>query len=154
MCALPLFLLFYETNLSRKSAWNFLLDSQVESGDLIAYGLIPEFIGRFPISVSLSALNEDPLVTPQILGNPELDLWSHVKGLTLRVTPIHIGNQSKHLNFFFFVSIKCLILNKFIKLRFTVTYYFIFPKPTITLSPVHKYNKSTNNLSTQKLKYL
>lgn len=35
---------------------------QVESGDLIAYGLIPEFIGRFPIFVSLSALNEDQLV--------------------------------------------------------------------------------------------
>lgn len=35
---------------------------QVESGDLIAYGLIPEFIGRFPILVSLTALNEDQLV--------------------------------------------------------------------------------------------
>lgn len=35
---------------------------QVESGDLIAYGLIPEFVGRFPILVSLSALNEDQLV--------------------------------------------------------------------------------------------
>ncbi|AQK53097.1 CLP protease regulatory subunit CLPX3 mitochondrial [Zea mays] len=38
-----------------------LLES-VESGDLIAYGLIPEFIGRFPILVSLAALNEDQLV--------------------------------------------------------------------------------------------
>lgn len=35
---------------------------QVESSDLIAYGLIPEFIGRFPILVSLSALTEDQLV--------------------------------------------------------------------------------------------
>ena len=35
---------------------------QVESADLIAYGLIPEFIGRFPILVSLSALTEDQLV--------------------------------------------------------------------------------------------
>jgi len=35
---------------------------QVESGDLISYGLIPEFIGRFPVLVSLSALNEDQLV--------------------------------------------------------------------------------------------
>ncbi|KAG1330442.1 CLP protease regulatory subunit CLPX1, mitochondrial [Cocos nucifera] len=34
----------------------------VESGDLIAYGLIPEFVGRFPILVSLSALNENQLV--------------------------------------------------------------------------------------------
>ncbi|KAM4126197.1 hypothetical protein ACB094_01G369800 [Castanea mollissima] len=38
-----------------------LLES-VESSDLIAYGLIPEFVGRFPILVSLSALNEDQLV--------------------------------------------------------------------------------------------
>lgn len=35
---------------------------QVESSDLIAYGLIPEFVGRFPILVNLSALTEDQLV--------------------------------------------------------------------------------------------
>jgi ATP-dependent protease Clp ATPase subunit len=35
---------------------------QVESGDLAKYGLIPEFIGRLPILVSLAALNEDQLV--------------------------------------------------------------------------------------------
>ncbi|THG06552.1 hypothetical protein TEA_014046 [Camellia sinensis var. sinensis] len=34
----------------------------VESSDLIAYGLIPEFVGRFPILVSLSALTENQLV--------------------------------------------------------------------------------------------
>lgn len=35
---------------------------QVESADLTAYGLIPEFVGRFPILVSLSALTEDQLI--------------------------------------------------------------------------------------------
>jgi ATP-dependent Clp protease ATP-binding subunit ClpX len=35
---------------------------QVESRDLMAYGLIPEFIGRFPNVVSLEALTEDQLV--------------------------------------------------------------------------------------------
>lgn len=40
----------------------------VESTDLITYGLIPEFIGRFPVIVSLSALNEDQLV--QVLTEP------------------------------------------------------------------------------------
>lgn len=40
----------------------FFWHLQVESADLIAYGLIPEFIGRFPILVSLSALTEDQLV--------------------------------------------------------------------------------------------
>ncbi|KAL5726925.1 CLP protease regulatory subunit clpx1 [Ranunculus cassubicifolius] len=41
----------------------------VESSDLIAYGLIPEFIGRFPVLVSLSALTEDQLV--QVLTEPK-----------------------------------------------------------------------------------
>jgi len=42
----------------KRSVNNF----QVESSDLIAYGLIPEFIGRFPILVSLSALTEEQLM--------------------------------------------------------------------------------------------
>ncbi|XP_020589096.1 CLP protease regulatory subunit CLPX3, mitochondrial-like isoform X2 [Phalaenopsis equestris] len=45
-----------------------LLES-VESGDLIAYGLIPEFVGRFPIMVSLSGLTEGQLV--QVLTEPK-----------------------------------------------------------------------------------
>lgn len=53
-----------------------LLES-VESGDLIAYGLIPEFIGRFPILVSLSALNEDQLV--QVLTEPKNALGKQFK---------------------------------------------------------------------------
>lgn len=34
---------------------------KVESSDLIAHGLIPEFVGRFPVLVSLEALTEDEL---------------------------------------------------------------------------------------------
>ncbi|KAM1023828.1 hypothetical protein ACFX2A_045652 [Malus domestica] len=41
----------------------------VESGDLIAYGLIPEFVGRFPVLASLSSLDEDQLV--QVLTEPK-----------------------------------------------------------------------------------
>ncbi|PWZ28353.1 CLP protease regulatory subunit CLPX1, mitochondrial [Zea mays] len=52
---------------------------QVESGDLIAYGLIPEFIGRFPILVSLAALNEDQLV--QVLIEPKNALGKQFKKL-------------------------------------------------------------------------
>ncbi|KAG8378576.1 hypothetical protein BUALT_Bualt08G0151200 [Buddleja alternifolia] len=55
-----------------------LLES-VESGDLIAYGLIPEFIGRFPILVSLSALTEDQLV--QVLREPKNALGRQYKKL-------------------------------------------------------------------------
>ncbi|KAK1286494.1 hypothetical protein QJS10_CPB20g01819 [Acorus calamus] len=51
----------------------------VESGDLIAYGLIPEFVGRFPILVSLSALNEDQLV--QVLTEPKNALGKQYKKL-------------------------------------------------------------------------
>ncbi|KAJ9159106.1 hypothetical protein P3X46_024634 [Hevea brasiliensis] len=53
-----------------------LLES-VESGDLVAYGLIPEFVGRFPILVSLSALNEDQLV--QVLMEPKNALGKQYK---------------------------------------------------------------------------
>ncbi|GBG77498.1 hypothetical protein CBR_g23943 [Chara braunii] len=49
----------------------------VESSDLIAYGLIPEFIGRFPILVSLAALNEDQLV--QVLTEPKNALGKQYK---------------------------------------------------------------------------
>ncbi|KAI8007861.1 hypothetical protein LOK49_LG07G00202 [Camellia lanceoleosa] len=49
----------------------------VESGDLIAYGLIPEFVGRFPILVSLSALTENQLV--QVLTEPKNALGKQYK---------------------------------------------------------------------------
>ncbi|KAB2081179.1 hypothetical protein ES319_A05G114900v1 [Gossypium barbadense] len=53
-----------------------LLES-VESDDLIAYGLIPEFIGRFPILVGLSALDEDQLV--EVLMKPKNALGKQYK---------------------------------------------------------------------------
>ncbi|XP_061337101.1 CLP protease regulatory subunit CLPX1, mitochondrial-like [Gastrolobium bilobum] len=49
----------------------------VESSDLIAYGLIPEFIGRFPILVSLSALSEIQLI--QVLTQPKNALGKQYK---------------------------------------------------------------------------
>ncbi|AES75813.2 ATP-dependent Clp protease regulatory subunit ClpX [Medicago truncatula] len=55
-----------------------LLES-VESSDLIAYGLIPEFIGRFPILVSLSALTEEQLM--QVLTEPKHALGKQYKKL-------------------------------------------------------------------------
>ena len=42
---------------------------QVEAQDLIKFGLIPEFCGRFPVNVSLKSLNEDMLV--RILTEPQ-----------------------------------------------------------------------------------
>ncbi|KAG0588497.1 hypothetical protein KC19_2G247200 [Ceratodon purpureus] len=49
----------------------------VESSDLISYGLIPEFVGRFPVLVSLAALNEDQLV--QVLTEPRNALGKQYK---------------------------------------------------------------------------
>ncbi|XP_060971278.1 CLP protease regulatory subunit CLPX1, mitochondrial isoform X2 [Cannabis sativa] len=51
------------------SAVTSTLLETVESGDLISYGLIPEFVGRFPVLVSLSALTENQLV--QVLTEPK-----------------------------------------------------------------------------------
>ena len=46
--------------------------AQVEPGDLVKYGLIPEFIGRLPVVASLTELDEDALV--QILQEPKNSL--------------------------------------------------------------------------------
>ncbi|MCH8492296.1 MAG: ATP-dependent protease ATP-binding subunit ClpX [Idiomarina sp.] len=43
--------------------------TKVEPGDLVKYGLIPEFIGRLPVVASLTELDEDALV--QILSEPK-----------------------------------------------------------------------------------
>ncbi|CAA0824795.1 ATP-dependent Clp protease [Striga hermonthica] len=49
----------------------------VESGDLTAYGLIPEFVGRFPVVVSLLALDEDQLI--KVLTEPKNALCKQYK---------------------------------------------------------------------------
>ncbi len=43
--------------------------SEVEAGDLIEFGMIPEFVGRFPSLVAFHSLNEDMLV--RILTEPQ-----------------------------------------------------------------------------------
>ncbi len=53
------------------------LYKQCEPHDLVKYGLIPEFVGRIPISVSLEALTEDSLV--QILTEPKNALTKQYK---------------------------------------------------------------------------
>ncbi|KAI7756286.1 hypothetical protein M8C21_032831 [Ambrosia artemisiifolia] len=62
--------------LSNAVVTSSLLES-VDSGDLVAYGLIPEFIGRFPILVSSSALDEDQLL--QVLTEPKNALGKQYK---------------------------------------------------------------------------
>ncbi|GAA5646692.1 MULTISPECIES: ATP-dependent protease ATP-binding subunit ClpX [Vibrio] len=45
------------------------LFTQVEPEDLVKYGLIPEFIGRLPVTTTLTELDEDALI--QILREPK-----------------------------------------------------------------------------------
>ncbi len=56
---------------SKPTQQNDSLDafSQVEPEDLIRYGMIPELVGRLPVIVALSALDEDALV--DILEKPK-----------------------------------------------------------------------------------
>ncbi|XP_055830063.1 CLP protease regulatory subunit CLPX1, mitochondrial-like [Solanum dulcamara] len=72
-----------------------LLES-AESSDFITYGLIPEFIGRFPILVSLSALTEDELV--QVLTEPKNALCKQYKKLfSMNNTKLHFTEGALRL---------------------------------------------------------
>ncbi|KAL6210202.1 hypothetical protein ACLB2K_021139 [Fragaria x ananassa] len=72
-----------------------LLES-VESADLIAYGLIPEFIGRFAILVSLSALTEDQLV--EVLTEPKNALGKQYKKLfSMNNVKLHFTDKALRL---------------------------------------------------------
>ena len=52
---------------------------KIETGDLLKYGLIPEFIGRVPVEVSLHELDEDALL--KILKEPKNALTKQYKRL-------------------------------------------------------------------------
>ena len=52
---------------------------QVESRDLVEFGLIPEFVGRFPVVIPFHSLNEDMLM--RILVEPKNALVSQYKML-------------------------------------------------------------------------
>ncbi|KAI8030975.1 hypothetical protein LOK49_LG01G01729 [Camellia lanceoleosa] len=68
----------------------------VESSDLIAYGLIPEFVGRFPILVSLSALTENQLV--QVLTEPKNALGKQYKKMfTMNGVRLHFTENALRL---------------------------------------------------------
>ncbi|OPX87905.1 MAG: ATP-dependent Clp protease ATP-binding subunit ClpX [Pelotomaculum sp. PtaB.Bin104] len=59
--------------------------------DLLKYGLIPEFVGRLPVIVTLEALDEDALI--RILTEPrnalvkQYEKMLHLDGVTLEFTP-------------------------------------------------------------------
>ena len=72
---------------------------QAEPQDLVKFGLIPEFIGRVPVVVSLELLDEDALV--QILSEPKNALTKQYQklfeldGVKLEFTPEAIEEVAK-----------------------------------------------------------
>ena len=58
----------YKVSAESESAEKDALLQGVEAGDLIKFGMIPEFVGRMPITVSLQSLSRDMLV--RILQEP------------------------------------------------------------------------------------
>ncbi|XP_039837395.1 CLP protease regulatory subunit CLPX1, mitochondrial-like isoform X3 [Panicum virgatum] len=68
----------------------------VESDDLIAYGLIPEFIGRLPITVGLTNLSEEQLV--QVLREPKNAIGKQYKKLfKMNNVKLHFTENALHL---------------------------------------------------------
>ncbi len=64
---------------------------QIESGDLVKYGLIPELVGRLPVIAALQELDEEALVS--ILTEPknaivrQFQTLLQMEGVTLEFTP-------------------------------------------------------------------
>ena len=58
----------YKVNPEAESAEKDALLQEVDASDLIKFGMIPEFVGRMPITVSLQSLSKDTLV--RILQEP------------------------------------------------------------------------------------
>ena len=66
-------------NLPKKQETNFDAIKEVTPQDLIKYGLIPEFVGRIPITVGLNPLDEKALVS--IMTEPKNALVKQYKKL-------------------------------------------------------------------------
>ncbi|KAF8727374.1 hypothetical protein HU200_018977 [Digitaria exilis] len=87
----------------RNCSWTTLQEScsidavgSVENDDLIAYGLIPEFIGRLPITVGLANLSEEQLV--QVLREPKNAIGKQYKKLfKMNNVKLHFTENALHL---------------------------------------------------------
>lgn len=67
----------------------------VQAQDVIKYGVIPEFMGRFPVLVGLDALNEDQLV--RVLTEPKNSIVSQFKKLfSLDGVELEIADDALH----------------------------------------------------------
>ncbi|MGB3367716.1 MAG: ATP-dependent Clp protease ATP-binding subunit ClpX, partial [Acidaminobacteraceae bacterium] len=67
---------------------------KLETSDLLKFGLIPEFIGRVPVVVSLHQLDEEALV--QILGEPRNSLIKQYQKL-FEIDGVHLEFEKESL---------------------------------------------------------
>ena len=86
-----------------------LLLRDVESRDLISYGMIPEFVGRLPVIVSLSSLSEEMLV--EILTRPKNALISQYNAL-LKMDGVSVCMMYIYIyNYIVFSKYKLITIN-------------------------------------------
>ncbi len=71
----------FEATISKNSNASFSADlvKKVQPEDLVKYGLIPEFVGRLPVTATLEELNEESLI--MILTEPKNSLMKQFKKL-------------------------------------------------------------------------
>ena len=71
----------FEATISKNSNTSFSADlvKKVQPEDLVKYGLIPEFVGRLPVTATLEELDEDSLI--MILTEPKNSLMKQFKKL-------------------------------------------------------------------------
>ena len=71
----------FEATISKNSNASFSADlvKKVQPEDLVKYGLIPEFVGRLPVTATLEELDEESLI--MILTEPKNSLMKQFKKL-------------------------------------------------------------------------
>ena len=71
----------FEATISKNSNASFSADlvKKVQPEDLVKYGLIPEFVGRLPVTATLEELDEESLI--MILSEPKNSLMKQFKKL-------------------------------------------------------------------------
>ena len=71
----------FEATISKSSNASFSADlvKKVQPEDLVKYGLIPEFVGRLPVTATLEELDEESLI--MILTEPKNSLMKQFKKL-------------------------------------------------------------------------
>ncbi len=82
------------------------LTGMTEARDLIEFGMIPEFVGRFPVIVPFHSLTEDMLMkilteprnalVPQYQALFSMDkVWTHTSSVACVCFKLKVGHMSK-----------------------------------------------------------